>query len=116
MALMGVSLVGERLLLDHLHLWMDLGADGEILLNLPRLPGWLPLLGAISGSSGQPLQLNFKWAVRRAAAAVGVAVLLYCLMSYRDYERESYRCVGMVCLRREREREENMQKRQIPTR
>jgi hypothetical protein len=100
MALMGVSLVGERLLLDHLHLWMDLGADGEILLNLPPLPSWLPLLGALSGSSGQLLQLNFKWAVRRAAAAVGAAVLLYCLMSYRDYERESYRCGGMVCLRR----------------
>lgn len=74
-------------------------ALAQLVVNLP-LPGWLPaaLLPAAlapgaataAGSAGL-LQLNLKWAVRRAALAIGTAMLLYAFFSQRDYERESYR-------------------------
>lgn len=68
-------------------------------MNLP-LPGWLPVAllpatlvpgaGTAVGGTGL-LQLNLKWAVRRAALAIGAAMLLYAFFTHRDYERESYK-------------------------
>lgn len=74
----------------------------QLLVNLP-LPGWLPVAllpaalvplvpgaGAAVGGTSQ-LQLNLKWGVRRAALAIGAAMLLYAFFTHRDYERESYK-------------------------
>lgn len=68
-------------------------------MNLP-LPSWLsaallpaalaPGASLAAGSTGL-LQLNLKWAVRRAALALGAAMLLYAFFTHRDYERESYK-------------------------
>ena len=57
-------------------------------MSLP-LPAWLSRLPSMPAS---PLRLNFKWTVRWAAVALGTVILLFCLLSYRDFERESYRC------------------------
>ncbi len=73
-------------------------------MNLP-LPGWLPAAllpaslvpgTAATAASTSLLQLNLKWAVRRAALAIGAAMLLYAFFTHRDYERESYKCVWAV--------------------
>ncbi|KAL4431061.1 hypothetical protein ABPG75_006317 [Micractinium tetrahymenae] len=92
LALLGGSLLAERLLVDWLHAWLAVGHDGEVVLSLPAW-AWLPLGPAAAATSpaGPALwQFSFKWAVRRLAAALAVAVLCYCWLSYRDYERESF--------------------------
>lgn len=65
----------------------------QLVVNLP-LPAWLslPLAALAPGpAAGGHWQLNLKWAVRRVALAVGAAMLLYSLATYRDYERESFK-------------------------
>ncbi len=135
LALLGGSLLAERVLVDWLHAWLAVGHDGEVghsrnaspeccrfsqnsseqgsqnaadvsrgspgvcflfevqvVLSLPAWT-WLPLGPAAAATSptAPPLwQFSFKWLVRRVAAALAVAVLSYCWLSHRDYERESF--------------------------
>ena len=53
--------------------------------SLP-LPAWLPF-----SAGGRPLQLNFKWMLRKVAAALAAFTLLYCAARHRDYEGDSFR-------------------------
>lgn len=64
----------------------------QVMLSLPAwswLP-WGPAAAAVSPAGPALWQFSFKWAVRRVSAALAVAVLSYCWLSYRDYERESF--------------------------
>lgn len=61
----------------------------QIVANLP-VPLWLAPARAAAGAP-MLFPLNLKWAVRRAAAVLAAAMVLYCAWSYRDLERESYK-------------------------
>ncbi|KAI7844527.1 hypothetical protein COHA_001885 [Chlorella ohadii] len=116
-ALMGVSLLGERLLVDRLHMWLEVDGQDQLLVNLP-LPGWLPAAllpaslvpgTAATAASTSLLQLNLKWAVRRAALAIGAAMLLYAFFTHRDYERESYKLLRQLEEEQRRRHEEYLE-------
>ena len=83
LALLALSAAAERLLVRHLHLFLEAGPDGELLLSLP-LPWWLPLGGPL-------LSVSYKWAVRRGAAALAAGLLLWAALAHKDYELETYR-------------------------
>lgn len=69
-------------------------APVQLVASVP-LPGWL---GLVSAAAGPALQLDVKWAVRRAAVVAAAAVLLYCLASHRDFEKENFKCaLGPPC-------------------
>ena len=82
MALLGLSLLGERLLLDRLHLWLEVSPEGRVLLPLAR---WLPLLPAEAGA------VDLRWGLRKAAALLAALLLLYHMVAHRNCERDSYR-------------------------
>eukprot|EP00887_Chlorella_sp_A99_P005575 scaffold1.g5575.t1 len=81
-ALLGVSLLGERLLLDRLHLWLEVDDSGAVVLPLAR---WLPFLPAAAGA------VDLRWALRKAAGAAAALLVAYHLAAHRNYERDSYR-------------------------
>ncbi|KAL4859390.1 Protein strawberry notch 1 [Chlorella vulgaris] len=134
LALVGGSMVGERMLLDRLHWLMSVDDAGQVRLlsaaadacsshsipgatrkggavplllrmqpsssTLPSLlalqivvhlpmPMWLQLL--LGSPAADTLQLNYKSTVRWVTVALAAGVLLYCVVSYCDFEKESYR-------------------------
>lgn len=99
LALLGASLVGERLLLDRLHPWLDVDASGNIVVPL-HLPAWLPF----SMADGSPVVIDFKWAVRRGCMAVGAVLVLGALWAYRNYERANHGLL-LEILQEQRKRE-----------
>jgi hypothetical protein len=104
LALLGCCLVGERALLERMHPWLDVDAAGDVVLPV-RLPWWAAPAGAA------PLLLNFKWAVRRACVGVGAAALLYAVLVYRDFARDSYRLLVEIQGRQRSHHEELVQLR-----
>jgi len=88
--LLGVNILAERVLLDKLHLWLDVDSAGEIVLAIPT-PSWLPTgQGSIFSALENPLTVNFRTCLRRVCALLCGAVLLATIFSYRDWERASY--------------------------
>jgi len=99
LALLAAALVGERLLVDKLHPWLDVNAGGEIVLALP-VPTWLPL----PHLAGTVITVGYKAAVRRVCMSLGVGLLVVVLFAHRDYERVNYRL--LVEIREQQRRQE----------
>lgn len=53
---------------------------------LPPLPAALGL-----PAPSEPLALNVKWVLRKALVALGLGLVAYAVLSYRNYERDSYK-------------------------
>ncbi|KAH7618238.1 hypothetical protein Ndes2526B_g07161 [Nannochloris sp. 'desiccata'] len=88
--LLGVNILAERMLLDKLHLWLDVDSAGEIVLTIPT-PSWLPTgQGSVFSALEKPLTVNFRSSLRRGCALLCAGVLLVTILSYRDWERASY--------------------------
>lgn len=91
LGLLGVNILAERMLLDKLHVWLDVDSAGEIILTLPTLT-WLPTgEGSIFSGLQKPLTVNFRSSLRRVCAVLCSGVLLATIMSYKNWERASYR-------------------------
>ncbi|KAI3433451.1 hypothetical protein D9Q98_003264 [Chlorella vulgaris] len=96
LALVGGSMVGERMLLDRLHWLMSVDDVGQVrLLSAAadrRAPADADVAQLLPGSpAADTLRLNYKSTVRWVTVALAAGVLLYCVASYCDFEKESYR-------------------------
>lgn len=87
------SLVAERVLVDKLHLWLEVDSAGDVVLTLP-FPAWLP--GPLRGGVEGPLTFNFKWMVRRVCGTLALVLIIATVAAYRDWERATYRRLEQI--------------------
>ena len=96
LGLLGVNILAERMLLEKLHLWLDVDPAGEIILTIPT-PPWLQAgEGSIFSALQKPLTMNFRSSLRRVCAVLCAVVLLVSIFSYRNWERASYRRLEQI--------------------
>lgn len=92
LALFAASLVAERAAVDRFHMFLEVNAVGEIVARVP-IPRWMAVFGVVQDD---PLDINVKWAVRRMCVSLGLCVVLWCWLSYKDYERHNHRLLSAM--------------------
>eukprot|EP00192_Tetraselmis_astigmatica_P007671 CAMPEP_0117676580 /NCGR_PEP_ID=MMETSP0804-20121206/16251_1 /TAXON_ID=1074897 /ORGANISM="Tetraselmis astigmatica, Strain CCMP880" /LENGTH=781 /DNA_ID=CAMNT_0005485733 /DNA_START=299 /DNA_END=2644 /DNA_ORIENTATION=- len=104
--LLGLTVAAERMAPSSNSVLLQVDESGTVLLQIPTAAGLLaaattgdltglwPVAGNAGGSSF--VSLDYKWLVRRMWICACMAMLLHKLLTYRDYQHESYRLLRTI--------------------